>query len=60
MKYILNFAGTKNKFFFLQGPKLKRGTFAGTSTIFKPLIHHYWINGVGGCWLTRRVCGTRS
>jgi len=31
-----NFAGTKNKFFFLQGPKLKRGIFAGTSAIFKP------------------------
>jgi len=30
------FAGTKNKIFLLQGPKLKRGIFAGTSAIFKP------------------------
>jgi len=24
------------------------------------LILHYWVNGVGGCWLTRRGCGTGS
>jgi len=35
-----NFARTKNKFFFLQGPKLKRDIFAETSAIFKPIIYY--------------------
>ena len=26
----------QKQFFFLQGPKIKRGIFAGTSAIFKP------------------------
>jgi len=29
----------KQSFFFLQGPKLKRGIFAETSTIFKPIFY---------------------
>jgi len=33
------FCKDKNKLFFLQGLKLKRGIFAGTSAIFKPLIN---------------------
>jgi len=33
------FCKDQNQFFFLQGPKLKRGIFAGTSTIFKPYIY---------------------
>jgi len=24
------------------------------------LIYPYWVNGVGGCWLIRRDCGTGS
>jgi len=32
------FAGTKNNF-FLQGPKLKRGIFAGTSAIIKSFLY---------------------
>jgi len=31
--------GPKTNYFFLQGPKLKRGIFAGTSAIFKPFIY---------------------
>ena len=33
--------GPKTIFFFLQGPKLKRGIFAGTSAIFKPLFYYH-------------------
>jgi len=31
-----NFCRDQKQFFFLQGPKLKGGIFAGTSAIFKP------------------------
>jgi len=33
------FCRDQKQIFFLQGPKLKRGIFAGTSAIFKPIIY---------------------
>jgi len=44
------FCRDQKQFFFLQGPKLKQGIFAGTSTIFKPKLnderrnsYHQWL-----------------
>jgi len=37
---IVNFRGTKNKKFLLQGPKIKLNYFTGAKTIFKSSVYN--------------------